>query len=247
MSIFNNPGNIQKGAGFAGETGKTYGNNRFSVFDSKEMGIRALFRDLRTKMKEFDGNVDSMIAKYAPPNENKTKNYAKFVKSQIGSDKITPDNLKDAVKAVIKKENTKKSAEYYLEDKEAFDLAEKLSNFNFSSNLSFEKAKEYYNQGEFGKRNLEIPPTQSKREEPKEIEVEVAEEEPPKTFKQAFAEARGNKDAEFTYSGSRYNTKLKGETPQQYAAFLQKDMPVRVAKKGGAIESNPYKRQPRFI
>ena len=88
-------------------------------------------------------------------------------------------------------------------------------------------------------------PTQAKKE--KEIEVEVAEVEQPKSFKQAFAEARGNKDAEFTYSGSKYNTKLKGETPQQYAAFLQKDMPVRVARKGGAIESNPYKRQPRFI
>jgi len=90
-------------------------------------------------------------------------------------------------------------------------------------------------------------PTLAKKEEPKEIEVEVAEVEQPKSFKQAFAEARGNKDAEFTYSGSKYNTKLKGETPQQYAAFLQKDMPVRVARKGGAIESNPYKRQPRFI
>ena len=90
-------------------------------------------------------------------------------------------------------------------------------------------------------------PALAKREEPKEIEVEVAEEEQPKSFKQAFAEARGNKDAEFTYSGSKYNTKLKGETPQQYAAFLQKDRPIQVAKKGGAIESNPYKRQPRFI
>ena len=75
MAIFNNPGNIEKGAGFAGDTGKTYGNNRFSVFDSKEMGIRAIFRDLRTKMKEFDGDVDKVIAKYAPPNENETKNY----------------------------------------------------------------------------------------------------------------------------------------------------------------------------
>ena len=33
MEIFNNPGNIDKGAGFAGDTGKTYGNNRFSVFE----------------------------------------------------------------------------------------------------------------------------------------------------------------------------------------------------------------------
>ena len=151
MAIFNNPGNIEKGAGFAGDTGKTYGNNRFSVFDSKEMGIRAIFRDLRTKMKEFDGDVDKVIAKYAPPNENETKNYSDFVKNQIGSDTITPDNLRDAVKAVIRKENTKKSADYYLKDKSAFDLAEKLSNFIFPCGLSFEKAKEYYEKGEFSK------------------------------------------------------------------------------------------------
>lgn len=69
-------------------------------------------------------------------------------------------------------------------------------------------------------------------------EVEVAEAEPPKSFKQAFAEARANKDAEFTYGGDRYNTRLKGETPQQYAAFLGKDMPVRVARKGGMVIKN---------
>ena len=89
--------------------------------------------------------------------------------------------------------------------------------------------------------NLKQPATLAKAK-PKEIEVEVSEEEPPKSFKQAFAEARGNKDAEFTYSGSRYNTKLKGETPQQYAAFLGKDMPVRVARKGGMVIKN-YKEQ----
>jgi len=86
--------------------------------------------------------------------------------------------------------------------------------------------------------NFEYPPTQAKREEPKEIEVEVSDIEPPKSFKQAFAEARANKDAEFTYSGSRYNTRLKGETPQQYAAFLGKDMPVQVARKGGMVIKN---------
>ena len=72
----------------------------------------------------------------------------------------------------------------------------------------------------------------------KEIEVEVSEAEPPKSFKQAFAEARANKDAEFTYGGDRYNTRLKGETPQQYAAFLGKDRPVQVARKGGMVIKN---------
>tara|TARA_R100001129_G_scaffold32610_1_gene21869 strand:- start:30 stop:800 length:771 start_codon:yes stop_codon:yes gene_type:complete len=79
-------------------------------------------------------------------------------------------------------------------------------------------------------------PALAKKE--KEVEVEVSEAEPPKSFKQAFAEARANKDAEFTYGGDRYNTRLKGETPQQYAAFLGKDRPVQVAKKGGMVIKN---------
>ena len=81
-------------------------------------------------------------------------------------------------------------------------------------------------------------PTLARKEEPKEIEVEVSEAKPAETFKQAFAAARGSREGEFTYDGKRYNTRLKGETPQQYAAFLGKEMPVRVARKGGMVIKN---------
>jgi|TARA_R100000084_G_scaffold99326_1_gene53672 GH24 family phage-related lysozyme (muramidase) len=86
------------------------------------------------------------------------------------------------------------------------------------------------------KQEAKETPTLAKKE--KEVEVEVSKAESPKSFKQAFAEARANKDAEFTYGGDRYNTRLKGETPQQYAAFLGKEMPVRVARKGGMVIKN---------
>lgn len=85
--------------------------------------------------------------------------------------------------------------------------------------------------------NLKQPATLAKAE-PKEIEVEVSEVEPPKTFKQAFAEARGNKDAEFSFDGKKYNTRLKGETPQQYASFLEQDKLIRTAKRGGMVIRN---------
>ena len=45
VTTYNNPGNLEKGQGYAGETGKTYANDRerpFVVFDSPEMGDRAL-------------------------------------------------------------------------------------------------------------------------------------------------------------------------------------------------------------
>ena len=41
--IYNNPGNIEIGQGYAGETG-TYANNRerpFAIFDTPQMGVRA--------------------------------------------------------------------------------------------------------------------------------------------------------------------------------------------------------------
>lgn len=137
MAIYNNPGNIETGGGFAGDTGDTYGDNRFAVFDSKEMGIRAIFRDLRKKMKDFDGDINSMISKYAPPTENETKDYVDFVKDEIGSDIITPNNLRKAVEAVIKMENKEKTANYYLKDTEAMDTAESLSKVSLPSSTKF--------------------------------------------------------------------------------------------------------------
>ena len=50
-TVFNNPGNIEIGQGYAGETGDTYAD-RFAVFDSPQMGVRALGRDLKTKIKK---------------------------------------------------------------------------------------------------------------------------------------------------------------------------------------------------
>jgi hypothetical protein len=86
-----------------------------------------------------------------------------------------------------------------------------------------------------------------KKEEPKEIEVEVSEVKPAETFKQAFAAARGNREGEFTFGGKKYNTRLREETPQQYAAFLAGKKPTRFAKKGGMVYRNYYDYKPRNI
>ena len=82
-NIYNNPGNIEYGQGYAGEIG-TYDEGRFSKFDSPEMGMRALAMDLNSKMKQFNGNVFKMIEKYAPQNENKTVRYSNFVTNELG-------------------------------------------------------------------------------------------------------------------------------------------------------------------
>ena len=77
---YNNPGNIRAGQGYAGETDERYtasDGSEYVIFDTPEMGLRALFVDLRSKIKEFDGDVDKIINKYAPPSDNNpTKKYA---------------------------------------------------------------------------------------------------------------------------------------------------------------------------
>ena len=159
-NIFNNAGNIEVGQGFAGETGETYANDRtgefkpFVVFDSPQMGLRAIFRDLRTKMNRHDadtsfpyrGHLVKMIYEYAPPNENNTELYYKYVKSQLKDDMVTEANLPVLIKAVIQYENTKEVADYYLSDPKILQEAFALSTMSFASDVSYEKAKKIYSQ-----------------------------------------------------------------------------------------------------
>ena len=156
--IYNNAGNIEIGQGFAGETGETYAKDRkdgkkpFVVFDTPQMGLRAVFRDLRTKMNRHDadtsfpyrGHLVKMIYEYAPPSENNTELYYKFVKSQLKDDMVTEANLPIVVKAMIQYENTKEVADYYLSDPRILQEAFALSTMSFGSNTSYQKAKKMY-------------------------------------------------------------------------------------------------------
>ena len=145
-NIYNNPGNIEYGQGYAGEIG-TYDEGRFSEFDSPEMGMRALAMDLNSKMKQFDGNVFKMIEKYAPQNENKTVRYSNFVTKELGKDTVTFDDMPELMSAIIKFENTEQTKNYYLSDPKKMQMALALafnedgSNRQFDSGVSFEQAK----------------------------------------------------------------------------------------------------------
>tara|TARA_R110000764_G_scaffold225171_1_gene314554 strand:- start:35 stop:550 length:516 start_codon:yes stop_codon:yes gene_type:complete len=150
-NIYNNPSNIESGQGFAGETGTVYAE-RFSVFDTPEMGLRATFRDLRTKMKEFDGDVDKIITKFAPPTENVTSNYINRIKKSIGKDKkITNKNLIKVVKEMVAIESADnpKMIKYYLENPAIINVAEELSYIDMPSNTLGKTAKKLYYEGEF--------------------------------------------------------------------------------------------------
>ena len=143
-TVFNNPGNIEIGQGYAGETGDTYAD-RFAVFDSPQMGVRALGRDLKTKIKRFDGDLFSIINQFAPESENDTDNYYQFVREQVGSDTITENDLGALVRAIIKMENKPEVAAMYLND-DIINEGLELSQMGFDSDVSLDEARELISQ-----------------------------------------------------------------------------------------------------
>ena len=146
MAIFNNPGNLEIGQGYAGETGEVY-SERFPVFENAQMGVRALFKDLRTKLKDYKGDIAGMISKYAPPSENETKNYINFVIGELkGKDKIGESDLPILARAIITMENKEEGEKYYLDDPRILEEGYKLSTLDLPSTSSYADAiTEYTN------------------------------------------------------------------------------------------------------
>lgn len=128
--IYNNPGNIRPGQDYAGETGEFYtasDGSKYVVFDSPEMGLRALFIDLRSKITQFNGDIDQIVNKYAPPTDNNpTTRYASFVKGKLGKNVVTEADLPDLVSAFVSFENKKSVASQYLKPN-LLQTAQKLS------------------------------------------------------------------------------------------------------------------------
>ena len=134
-----NAGNLEDG-GQAGRTGATYGpGGRFPVFDSPQMGVRAMFRDLRTKMNRHKGDVSKIINQYAPRSENPAT-YEQYVLDQVGST-VTEDNLDDLVRVMIRFENTPKVAKSYLSQPDIIEEAMRLSRIDLPSDASLEDAR----------------------------------------------------------------------------------------------------------
>jgi hypothetical protein len=152
-NIFNNAGNIEVGQGFAGETGETYANDRtgefkpFVVFDTPQMGMRAIFRDIRHKIKKHDGILWNIVSEYAPPSENNTEIYFKKLQRAVnGETMINETHLLPIVRAIITHENKPEVSNYYLQDKNLIKEAYQLSTMSFPSDTSYKEATEIYRQ-----------------------------------------------------------------------------------------------------
>jgi hypothetical protein len=113
-----NPGNLIKSQiRWAGQSA-SQPDPHFVVFDAPEWGIRALIRVLLTytsKRKAADGSpidtIAEIVARWAPPHENDTAAYTRFVSDYVGiaSDKPinvrNPEIMRPLVEAIIRFEN----------------------------------------------------------------------------------------------------------------------------------------------
>lgn len=106
----NNPGNIVRAAdkwqGLAAEQP----DEKFYTFETPEHGIRAMGK-LLMNYQEKHGlqTINDLINRWAPPFENDTKGYAKFVADKVGvkpTDRVqVSDIMPEMVAAMITMEN----------------------------------------------------------------------------------------------------------------------------------------------
>jgi len=106
------------------------------------MCIRAIAKDITTKIKRFDGNLLNIINQYAPDNENDTKTYYNFVKNKVGKNIVSEKDLPAIVQAIIIMENQPGIAEQYL-NKDIFDEAIQLSKYDLDSNMGIDEARSF--------------------------------------------------------------------------------------------------------
>jgi len=107
-----NPGNVERGAArWRGMAADQSGDPRFVVFEAPEWGIRAIARILKT-YRDRHGlrTAAGIVARWAPPHENPTESYIRFVTDRLGigpDDAIDLDDpavLRTLVRAIIRKE-----------------------------------------------------------------------------------------------------------------------------------------------
>jgi len=84
----NNPGNLVRS--FNAWKGKINPSTdpRFEQFTSMEYGARACMKNIQTWYRRGSNTVRKLISVWAPPSENDTENYIKFISSRL---KVSPD------------------------------------------------------------------------------------------------------------------------------------------------------------
>lgn len=107
----NNPGNIVRtGETWRGMAADQSTDSRFVVFESPVWGLRALARVLRSYYAQGRTNLQAIIGRWAPPNENDTGSYIAAVSRATGlmpaqNIVLTDDVLARIMEAIVQHEN----------------------------------------------------------------------------------------------------------------------------------------------
>ncbi|MEK0158801.1 MULTISPECIES: virion protein [Pseudoalteromonas] len=102
----NNPLNIEAGEDWVGLAGT---DGRFAVFETAKHGLRAAGRILRTYANKYGiRSINTIVSRWAPPSENDTAGYIKFVSEKAGvepSKPLSSDEYTRVIAAMIHMEN----------------------------------------------------------------------------------------------------------------------------------------------
>jgi len=154
---FYNPGNIRNVSktpkdnwtgsvpeiGYQG--GEVVKDGKHAIFTSPVLGLRALFRDVGSKITEFEGDLAAIITKFAPPKDNNpTKSYIETLREELelkDGEMVTEDHLSKLVKAIVEFENDDQALiDLYLDPK-VFNEAKKLSKHSLDGRGDLEAAQ----------------------------------------------------------------------------------------------------------
>ena len=156
--LFYNPGNIEIGQNYAGEIG-TYADGRFAQFSAPQFGVRALAVDMKTKADRYNNNVESMLLEYLGGGRtgSRTSRYKKaeienpnartYISNAIkavGSKEIDTSNVKQMkglVEQIIRNENTKEIADFYLNQPNVIEEGIVLSQKSFPKETQLADAR----------------------------------------------------------------------------------------------------------
>ena len=168
MAMQNNPGSLLLGENFAGETGKHYvvktTGLKYAIFKDKEMGIRALYKDIRSKLKRSKGDVEDAMLRYLGGDNKKDSVKKRYDKASTHNPDVVGyiNRAKEAyekegedglIKQIIINENKpvdkNGTRELYLNDPEAIATGKKLAIMDMGRDTTLENALKVYNQGEY--------------------------------------------------------------------------------------------------
>jgi hypothetical protein len=117
----NNPGNIDRTSTQWEGMAEEQTDSRFVTFESPEMGVRAMARTLNTYNTRYGlDNIAGMVSRWAPPTENDTQAYIRFVSEKTGipSDKTitlqdNPEEMRKVISAMIEMEGGQEASRYF--------------------------------------------------------------------------------------------------------------------------------------